>query len=164
MISLTDDLESLRRDLESADSATAVLQARCEALGLPGGPRVLARLEPGAPVADAAVRAILEAGPDEALACRKVRLVWGRQVLSRATNWYRPERLTADMRRRLAETDEPFGVVAQPLGYRRRRLETRIETGAGTGSDPQARLRCRAVLETPDGRPLALVDEIYPGA
>jgi hypothetical protein len=45
MFLLTDDLQSLRRDLDAADSATAVLQARCEALGLPGGPRVLARVE-----------------------------------------------------------------------------------------------------------------------
>lgn len=160
MISLTDDLESLRRDLESSDSATAVLQARCEALGLPGGPRVRACLEPDAPVADAAVRALLDAGPGEVLACRRVRLVWGSLVLSRATNWYRPDRLSPDMRRRLAETDEPFGVVARPLGYRRRRLETTL---IKAGVDPAARLRCRAVLETPDGRPLALVDEIYPG-
>ena len=159
MFLLSDDLLSLRRDLDAADSATAVLQARCEALGLPGGPRVRARVEPAARADDAEVRARLRAGPGEVLACRRVRLMWGDLALSRAVNWYRPERLTADMRRRLAGTDEPFGVVASPLGYRRVRRETQLVEAAGRAPY----LHCRAVLETPDGEPLALVEEIYPG-
>ena len=158
---LTDDLAALRRALDAADSATAVLQARCEALRLPGGPRVQARVEAGGvdPPADPEVRRRLRLAPDEVLACRRVRLVWGEFVLSRAVNWYRPARLTSDMRRRLAETDEPFGVVARPLDYRRVRLETRLVEAAGRGPV----LQCRAVLETPDGEPLALVEETYPG-
>ena len=160
MFLLTDDLESLRRDLDAADSATAVLQARCEALGLPGGPRVLARVDVADLSPDAEVRRRLGASEDEVLACRRVRLVWGERLLSRAVNWYRPARLTPDMRRRLDETDEPFGVVARPLDYRRVRLETRI---LETDGRPSA-LHCRAVLVTPDGEPLALVDETYPGA
>jgi len=159
MFLLSDDLASLRRELDAADSATAVLQARCEALGLPGGPLVRARVEPCDGVADAAVSGGLRAAPEEVLACRKVRLVWGDHTLSRAVNWYRPERLTADMRRRLAETAEPFGVVARPLGYRRVRRETRLVEEAGR----PPYLHCRATLETPDGEPLALVEEIYPG-
>lgn len=160
MFLLTDDLESLRRDLDAADSATAVLQARCEALGLPGGPRVLARVEAADLTLDAEVRRQLRATGEEALACRRVQLVWGDRTLSRAVNWYRPARLTADMRRRLDETDEPFGVVARPLDYRRIRLETRL---LETDGRPSA-LYCRARLETPDGEPLALVEETYPGA
>ena len=156
---LSDDLPSLRRALDAGDSATAVLQARCEALGLPGGPWVQARLEPGSEIADAGVRAGLQAAPEEDLACRKVRLVWGAFVLSRAVNWYRPGRLTDDMRRRLAETEEPFGVVARPLGYRRIRLETRLVEAAGRVSA----LHCRALLVTGDAEPLALVEEVYPG-
>ena len=54
---------------------------------------------------------------------------------------------------------EPFGVVARPLDYRRVRLETRLVEAAGRGPV----LKCRAVLETPDGEPLALVEETYPG-
>ena len=158
MFLLTDDLESLRRDLDAADSATAVLQARCEALGLPGGPRVLARVEAADMTPDAEVRRRLGAAEDEALACRRVQLVWGERLLSRAVNWYRPGRLTADMRRRLDESDEPFGVVARPLDYRRVRLETRIVEADGRASA----LYCRAVLVTPDGEPLALVEETYP--
>ncbi|MFM8941072.1 MAG: hypothetical protein ACKOEY_13990, partial [Phenylobacterium sp.] len=115
MFMLSDDLASLRRELDAADSATAVLQARCEAFGLPGGPLVRARVEPSEAVADEAVRGRLKASPGEVLACRRVRLMWGDLVLSRAVNWYRPARLTSDMRRRLAETDEPVGVVARPL-------------------------------------------------
>jgi hypothetical protein len=159
MFLLSDDLASLRRDLDAADSATAVLQARCEALGLAGGPLVRARVEPCDDVADEAIRGRLRATPGEALACRRVRLVWGEVVLSRAVNWYRPERLTADMRRRLSETGEPFGVVARPLGYRRVRRETRLVEEAGRAPF----LHCRAILETPDGEPLALVEEVYPG-
>ena len=156
---LSDDLPSLRRALDAGDSATAVLQARCEALGLPGGPWVQARVEPFAEIADAGVRARLQVAPEEDLACRRVHLVWGARVLSRAVNWYRPGRLTDDMRRRLAETDEPFGVVARPLGYRRIRLETRLVEATGR----VASLHCRALLVTGDGEPLALVEEVYPG-
>jgi hypothetical protein len=159
MLPISDDLLSLRRDLDAGDSATAVLQARCEALGLPGGPWVQARVEPGSEIADAGVRAQLQAAPEEDLACRRVRLVWGAFVLSRAVNWYRPGRLTDDMRRRLAETDAPFGVVAQPLGYRRIRLETRLVEVTGRVSA----LHCRALLVTGDAEPLALVEEVYPG-
>jgi hypothetical protein len=159
MFLLSDDLASLRRDLDAADSATAVLQARCEALGLPGGPRVRAWVEPCEGEVDEAVRGRLRAAPGEVLACRRVRLMWGDVALSRAINWYRPERLTADMRRRLSETDEPFGVVARPLGYRRVLRETQLVEAAGRAPS----LHCRAVLETPDGEPLALVEEIYPG-
>ncbi|MFM8375938.1 MAG: hypothetical protein ACKN9P_07775 [Phenylobacterium sp.] len=161
MFLLAEDLASLRRELDAADSATAVLQARCEALGLPGGPRVRARVEAGGvdPPEDPELRRLLRLTPGEALACRRVRLVWGEFVLSRAVNWYRPGRLTAEMRRRLAETDEPFGVVARPLDYRRVRLETRRVEAAGRSPV----LHCRAVLETPDGEPLALIEETYPG-
>ena len=154
---LIDDLASLRRELDAADSATAVLQARCEALGLPGGPRVRAQVEPSDAAPDGEARRRLRVAPGEALACRRVRLVWGDVVLSRAVNWYRPGLLTADMRRRLAETDEPFGVVARPLGYRRVQRETHLDQDA----DGVQALRCRAVLETPDGEPLALVEEVY---
>lgn len=157
---LTNDLASLRRELDASDSATAVLQARCEALRLPGGPRVLAQVEAAEAAADPEVRRQLKAGPDEVLACRRVRLVWGEIVLSRAVNWYRPSRLTADMRRRLAGTAEPFGVVARPLDYRRVRLETRLVDSVGA----PAALHCRAMLVTPDGEPLALVEETYTGA
>jgi hypothetical protein len=156
---LSDDLLSLRRELDAGDSATAVLQARCEALGLPGGPWVQAQVEPCLEIADAGVRARLQADPGEDLACRRVRLVWGAFVLSRAVNWYRPGRLTDDMRRRLAETDAPFGVVARPLGYRRIRLETRLVEAAGR----VPALHCRALLVTGDAEPLALVEEVYPG-
>lgn len=165
MFLLADDLADLRRELDAADSATAVLQARCEAMGLPGGPTVRAKvelravLEAGDPSVEPGVRDHLRAGRREALACRRIRLVWGDLVLSQAVNWYRPERLTADMRSRLLETDEPFGVVARPLAYRRIRLETRLDEGRGR----TPMLSCRAILETPDGEPLALVDEIYLG-
>ena len=159
MSPISDDLLSLRRELDASDSATAVLQARCEARGLPGGPWVRARVEPCLEIADAGFRARLHAAPEEELACRRVRLVWGAFVLSRAVNWYRPRRLTDDMRRRLAETDEPFGVVARPLGYRRIRLETRLVEVAGRVSA----LHCRALLVTGDTEPLALVEEVYPG-
>ncbi|MFM8940568.1 MAG: hypothetical protein ACKOEY_11345, partial [Phenylobacterium sp.] len=129
--------------------------------GLPGGQRVRASVEAGVvdPQEDTEKRRLLSLKPGEALACRRDSLVWREFVLSRAVNWYRPGRLTAEMRRRLAETDEPFGVVARPLDYRRVRLETRRVEAAGRSPV----LHCRAVLETPDGEPLALVEETYPG-
>ena len=76
-----------------------------------------------------------------------VQLTCGAHVLSDAENWYLPARLTADMNRRLEETEAPFGRVVAPLGFHRRTLETRLAP---------ARIRRRKPFEWKRKLPLKL--------
>lgn len=171
-------IQQLNADLLSHDSATATLQHWCDAHGDAPGLKIAAERVRGQDrPAGPEVRAALGAGPDEPLAYRRVRLACGTRVLSEADNWYRPQRLTAEMNRRLAETDTPFGVVVKPLDYRRRTLsaellwrplppdwETRPRPADIPGAVltiPHELLRHRAVLSTPDGTPFSLVAETY---
>ena len=129
--------------------------------------------------ADAVVRTLLGAGPDEPIRYRRVALTCGERVLSEADNWYRPGRLTPEMVRALDTTDIPFGVVVRPLNFHRRTLDATLlfrplpdgwERGArqpprrGPLAIPHEVLRHRAVLDTPDGTPFSLLVETYTDA
>jgi chorismate-pyruvate lyase len=96
---------------------------------------------------------------DEPVRLRHVRLACGAKVLSEATNWYVPARLTPAMNAALDSGTVPFGKVAAPLGFRRERLEAR--RGALPGCPRTTILSHRARLVLPDGQPLALVTECY---
>jgi hypothetical protein len=111
--------------------------------------------------ADAEVRALLHAAPGETIRYRRVALVCGGRVLSNADNWYRPDRLTAQMNTELDNTDHPFGEVVEPLDFHRQRLEARVLMAPGARTAPAAVIRHRALLETPDGTPISLVVETY---
>ena len=159
-------LERFNANLLGHHSATAVLQAWCDAQGARPAPPIVARRVPGVDKpADASVRAILQAGPAEVVRYRRVQLACGDQVLSEADNWYRAGRLTPEMNRRLDETDAPFGVVAAPLGFARRNLSATLlfnpAAAKGPVAVPPQVLRQSAVLATPDGAPLSLVVESY---
>ena len=170
-------LATLNAELLSHPSATATLQAWCDARGLAPGARIVAqrREEDGDPAPTAEVRAALGAGPDEPLAWRGVALSCGDHVLSVADNWYRPGRLTAEMNRRLAETQTPFGVVVADLHFTRRTLsatvlyhplpEGWVRPGAtlagGQRRIPPIVLTHRAVLSDAGGVPFSLVTENY---
>ena len=106
-------------------------------------------------VPDAGVRAQLGARPNEAIRYRHVRLRCGGHVLSEADNWYLPARLTADMNRRLDETNTPFGAVVRQLAFHRRTLEVGPLSGA------RGILRVRAVLIDGAGAPFSVVVETY---
>jgi hypothetical protein len=170
-------LETLNGELLSHDSATAVLQAWCDAHG-PGGVRILADRVKGVdqPPPPEAVAA-LGLKPGQAVRFRHVRLTCGDKVLSEADNWYLPERLTPQMNGTLDGTDTPFGVVVRPLDFRRRNLgaqllyrplepgwEARAPTAPPAGPAPAQVLRHTAILTTPDGAPLSFVAETYTGA
>jgi hypothetical protein len=86
---------------------------------------------------------------------RRVRLTCGDDVLSEADNWYLPGALTADMNRRLDDSDTPFGAVVRPLGFHRRTLS------AVKLAPPGPILRVRAVLLTPDEKAFSYVVETY---
>lgn len=159
----TATLDAFERTLAAQDSATAALREWCAARGIAAQPIIRAeriRGEDSAPSAE--TRRLLNAGPDEPIGYRHVRLSCDGEVLSVAHNWYLPARLTPEMNRTLDTSDTPFGRVAAPLRFTRRRLaETR---GPLPGCPPDTVLAHRAVLELPDGRPLSALLECYTAA
>jgi hypothetical protein len=169
-------LQTLNADLLSRDSATAVLQGLCDRRD-PEAPRIRAhRVEtPDNPQAAMTARRQLGAAANEPIRLRRVELMCGEVVLSRADNWYLPGRLTEDMNSMLNTTETPFGVVVAPLRFQRRTLSSRLlfnplppgweaagelEFAAPATPPPQV-LQHRAVLQTPDGRPFSLLVETY---
>ena len=169
-------LQTVNAELLSHDSATGVLQGLCDRRG-PGAPRIRAQRVPVAEsVAEAeAVRAELGAPPDALVVHRRVELMCGTDVFSRADNWYLPGRLTPAMNAALQATDTPFGVVVRPLAFQRRTLSAKLlfqplpagwETatlpqGLTPAAPPEEVLQHRAVLQTPDGARFSLVVETY---
>lgn len=173
-------LQTLNADLLSHDSATLTLERWCADHALAAPAQVFAQRVPGPfkPL-DAELRAQLDIGAGEPLRYRHVRLACGTHVLSEADNWYVPARLGADMNRRLDTTDEPFGKVVKPLGFRRRTLSaellwTPLPRGWEVAPDavaadaplriPAAVLRHSAVLYTSQQRPFSVVVETYTNA
>jgi len=169
-------LQTLNSDLLSRDSATAVLQAMCDRRD-PQAPRIRARriqVPDNLPAANAARRQ-LGAAANEPIRHRRVELICGEVVLSRADNWYLPGRLTAQMNTSLETTETPFGVVVAPLRFQRRTLSAQLlfrplppgwEARDPALFDvpvaaPAEVLQHRAALQTPDGRPFALLVETY---
>jgi hypothetical protein len=119
----------------------------------------------------------LQAGPDERIGYRHVRLICRGQVLSEADNWYVAGRLTPDMNRQLDTTDIPFGHVVQALKFSRVTVSSQLlwsplpddwvghtnPTGSAdrTLDIPPALIRNRAVLRRQDGQPFSIVVETY---
>lgn len=153
-------IADLNARLMASDSATAVLQQVCDARA--PGARIEARPLVNRPKGSAPsdVRRDLGARRGEPVAYRRVELSCAGEVLSRADNWYLPDRLTPVMRQALATTRTPFGVVVRPLGYHRKTL--RIDyLSARVNRRHGDVLQHRAVLMTPDNRPFSLVVETY---
>jgi hypothetical protein len=152
----------LNADLLSHDSATATLQRWCADRHLADPPTIVAHrvLSQDKPAA-AEVRALLHAAPGEPIRYRRVALACGAHVLSNADNWYCPGALTAAMNAELDTTDHPFGAVVKPLGFHRHTLSAVVLMSPSDRSPPDAVIRHKAVLETPDGAPFSLVIETY---
>ncbi|ODP36954.1 hypothetical protein BFL28_03985 [Sphingomonas turrisvirgatae] len=154
----SDAIERLNAELLASSTATAVLERRCAALGLADPPRVRAEVERGrAPGSAAPSRFRLRVGKDEPLGYRRVRLMCGDAVLSEATNWYVPARLTPAMNAALDDSDAPFGRVILPLVPSRRTVSIRLAKGQGSAEI----IRHRAIVLDGQGRPLAEVVERY---
>ncbi len=154
------DLDAFERALAAQDSATAALTGWCRARRIADPAAIAAeRLKAEMAEPGAAMRRLLDVGPDEPLRYRHVLLRCGGTVLSVARNWYVPARLTPGMNRELDGSDAPFGRVAGPLQFSRQRLTSK----RGQADDcPQGTiLSQRAVLKLPDGRPLSAVVECY---
>jgi len=155
------DIVRLQHDLASRPSATAVLQARCDALGLPGSPRMTATLLPDAEPVPDTVRSALNVNPQERIGTRHVVLACGGTTLSEAYNWYVPSRLTETMNHLLDTTHTPFGRAVEALHFSR-------ETLSSTIIEPQDESEAARVLEnhgllrrSGDGLPIAYVVETY---
>ena len=174
-------IEQLNADLLSHESATATLQQWCDSHGAAPGTRIVAhRVRGQDKAAGPAERAALGVAEGDRLRYRRVDLACGNRVLSRADNWYRPDRLTTQMNDVLDTTETPFGVAVQALDYRRRTLavevlfhplpedwQTRPQPAEPAGAMlaiPGEILRHHAVLVAKDGVAVSVVVETYTDA
>ncbi|GAB4070264.1 hypothetical protein KHC28_19770 [Ancylobacter sonchi] len=172
-------VQTLNAELLSNPSATLTLDRWCAAHRLaPAGAKVVAdRVRDADKPADAGIRELLGAGPQERIVYRRVRLACDGLVLSEADNWYRPALLSEEMNRELETTDTAFGRVVRPLGFSRSTLSSRLlwqplpegwemgtpipATPGGPLDMPDFLLEHRAVLKLPDGRPFSALVETY---
>jgi chorismate-pyruvate lyase len=151
-----DPVAALDAELRASNSATAVLQKRCaEPI------RAQISRDSKTPVLGPEDRARLQLGPRERVAYRYVRLVCGGKLLSRATNWYVPSRLTPEMNAALESGDTPFGVVIRPLGPTRKTFAVETATDTPVLRQANTLLVHHAIVLDRAGRPLAEVEESY---
>jgi len=172
-------IQTLNAEILASNSATSSLGQWCQAHHLAAEPVIVARRidalpEPPSP----AQRTALQVRAHDPVRYRRVELSCGDHVLSIADNWYVPGRLTAHMNEQLEHTQTPFGIVVQPLHAHRETLEAKVlwsplpegweSNGAGATPPPGGHLQLpaalfehRAVLFTPQRRPIAEVHEVY---
>lgn len=175
-------LVDLNIELLKQRSATLVLESWCRAHAMAADPRIVADRVPAATKpATAEQMRRLHVKDSRQLRYRSVALRCGEHVLSRADNWYVPERLSADMNRLLETTDAPFGKVVASLQPTRSTIEVqtlwsavpagwtcaRFNPSAGTFPAleiPSELFQVRALLRGADGLPFSEVNEVYQGA
>jgi chorismate-pyruvate lyase len=175
-------LVDLNIELLKQRSATRVLESWCRAHAMATEPRIVADRVPGAAKpATAEQMQRLHVKDSSQLRYRSVALRCGEHVLSRADNWYVPERLSADMNRILETTDAPFGKVVAGLQPTRSTIEVqtlwsampagwtcgRFDPSAETFPEleiPSELFQVRALLRGVDGLPFSEVNEVYQGA
>jgi hypothetical protein len=171
-------IETLNGELLASRSATATLEKWCADHRLAADPKIVATPAQGAqkPPAPETLRR-LGVERAEAVKYRHVELSCGAHVLSRADNWYAPERLAPEMNRALETSETPFGKVIAPLQPWRRTIEAKILAAplsagwemrrdaaeAGDYEPPPDIIEHRALVLAGDGRPLAEVVETYSG-
>lgn len=166
------DLQALEHRLLVESSATLVLDDWCAGhhLAPPGSKIVAQRILGPSKMIPAALRKHLRVPARTALRYRRVRLACGDRVLSEADNWYVAARLTPAMNRTLDATDQPFGRIVKPLGFRRRTLSAMMLWRPMTAKpSPDAKrlvmpdhvIENRAVLIGAAGAPFSVVIERY---
>lgn len=99
----------LNAKLLATSSATAVLEEWCQ------GPVVVRKVPGRCPPLDSKQKERLRISHESEVAYRRVELLYGRVVLSRADNWYRLDQLTDEMRAALQDTETPFGTIVRSL-------------------------------------------------
>lgn len=171
-------IETLNANLLASSSATETLTEWCAAHNMAEPPKLVAHLQRGVtkPISPEQ-RRVLDIGPDEPVAYRRVDLACGSHVLSRADNWYVPSRLTPAMNAALVSSDTPFGRVILPLHPRRQTLSVKMlwqalpqnwEMQPATAESETQKLTIppllfehRAVVYAANGKPISEVDESY---
>lgn len=155
-------VEELHLRVLAGRSATATLEAWCAEHGLADKARVRAvRVQGVQRDAPDDVRRALQVDAGTPLRYRRVQLACGPRVLSEADNWYVPALLTPAMNSVLDGTDEPFGRVVAPLGFKRQTLRDQTywpARGDGAGATV---LEIRALLRDSAQRPFSYVIESY---
>jgi chorismate-pyruvate lyase len=173
-------LQTLNADLLSHDSATLTLDGWCTRRNLAlAGTRIVAERVKGEDKAvTPEIRAALQAGAEEPVRYRHVRLRCGGRLLSEADNWYVPSRLTPEMNTVLDTSDTAFGRAVQALHFRRQTISATLLWSplpdgwdVASGPLPQSSghslaipahvIEHRAVLRLPDGTPFSEVVETY---
>jgi hypothetical protein len=148
-------VEQLQSGLAAAPSATRFLTDRCAALKL-ADPAVIRAVREQAPTPDLpGIRKALQVSASERLGYRRVLLICGTHILSEASNWYVPSRLTPVQNYQLDNTDTSFGTVVKTLDFHRQQLSSKPV------NEPGVVLRVIALLKTPDERPFSFVSENY---
>jgi hypothetical protein len=150
-----DPLARLKQDLARGPSATEVLTHWCGDLHFADPPQIHAEQVPEYHPPHAGVRALLKVSTREPIGYRRVRLTCGGHVLSEADNWYVPARLTPAMNHMLETSDTPFGTVVKPLDFHR------LTLSALPMQQGRTVFQVRALLLTPENRPISLVVENY---
>ncbi|WP_027681605.1 hypothetical protein [Rhizobium leguminosarum] len=171
-------LQTLNVNLLSNASATLTLDRWCAAHKLaPEGSKIVAQRVRGQDKpADEHIRELLNVGPGELIAYRRVRLICGDRVLSEADNWYLPAKLTAEMNQTLNTSNIAFGRAVQALNFTRTNLSAKllwsplsegwdmdglIAHDTGSLSLPPFLIEHRAVLKLRDGTPFSALVESY---
>ncbi|NKL39034.1 hypothetical protein GFL49_36170 [Rhizobium leguminosarum bv. viciae] len=172
-------LQTLNSELLSNASATLTLDRWCMTHKLaPVGEKIVAQRVKGqdAP-ADATIRHLLAAAPDEPIVHRRVRLACGVRILSEADNWYLPSRLTPEMNQALDSSDVAFGRAVQALNFSRKTISANLlwapltpgwEMASISPPLPATKLELphfliehHAVLNLPGGSPFSALIERY---
>ena len=169
-------VRALSARLLASSSATAALRTWCEEHGLAAGEiKAVRHSHARAHYADDALLDELRPESGEAVHHRRVDLCRSGLVLSRADNWYVPDRLPLAMRRKLETTDVPFGTVIAPLRPSRRTVFVEflsLSRSLVPGSQPHRPedtgetrqdeiLEHRAVILIAGSCPIAVVRERY---
>jgi chorismate-pyruvate lyase len=171
-------VQTLNATLLAARSATFALDKWCTDHKLSGETKIHALLVRGVDKpASSEQRRRLQVDQDEPVKFRHVELACGDRVLSEADNWYVPSRLTAEMNAVLETSDTPFGrAIADLKPFRRtfavdilwKPLDEGWELRPATTDHAQQALLIprkifehRALVFTPDLKPVSEVDEIY---
>jgi hypothetical protein len=174
-------VETLNATLLAARSATFTLDKWCADHKLGAEQKIRARLLRDVDkAATAEQRTRLQVSVKEPVKFRHVELTCGQRVLSEADNWYVPARLTAEMNQLLETTDTPFGrVVADLTPFRQTFAAEVLWKPLGDGWElnppsadhpdqalviPHKLFEHRALLFTPDLKPISEVDETYTSA
>jgi chorismate-pyruvate lyase len=109
-------VQSLNAALLSARSATVTLEKWCADHKMADDPKLHAKvLSKELKPITREQRERLDIGENEPVKYRQVELSCGGHILSRADNWYVPNRLSPEMNTILDTTDSPFGRVVRDL-------------------------------------------------